>query len=68
MTGKGGRGSTPELTTQWNGMLDAVPTLPRLLASAGYLSFQTGKWWQGDFSRGGFTHGMSKGRVMAMKG
>ncbi len=27
----------------------------------GYLSFQTGKWWQGDFSRGGFTHGMSKG-------
>lgn len=58
---KGGRGSTPELTAQWNGMLDQVPTLPRLLASQGYLSFQTGKWWQGDFTRGGFTHGMSKG-------
>jgi uncharacterized sulfatase len=59
--GKGGRGSTPELTSQWNGMLDQVPTLPRLLASVGYLSFQTGKWWQGDYSRGGFTHGMSQG-------
>ncbi len=59
--GKGGRGSTPELTAQWNGMLDQVQTLPRLLASANYLSFQTGKWWQGDYSRGGFTHGMSQG-------
>jgi arylsulfatase A-like enzyme len=58
---KGGRGSTPELTAQWNAMLDQVPTLPRMLASEGYLSFQTGKWWHGDFSRGGFTHGMTKG-------
>lgn len=41
--------------------LEAVPTLPRELAKAGYLSFQSGKWWQGDFSRGGFTHGMTKG-------
>ncbi|MCY3010118.1 MAG: sulfatase [Planctomycetota bacterium] len=58
---KGGRGSSPELTTQWNAMLDEVPTLPRLLASRNYFSFQTGKWWQGDFSRGGFTHGMTEG-------
>ncbi len=58
---KGGRGSSAELTAQWNAMLDNVPTLPRLLAGAGYLSFQTGKWWHGDFSRGGFTHGMSQG-------
>jgi arylsulfatase A-like enzyme len=41
--------------------LDAVPTLPRLLAANGYLSLQTGKWWQGDYRRGGFTHGMTKG-------
>lgn len=59
--GKGGRGSTSELTAQWNALLDPVPTLPRLLSSAGYLSFQTGKWWHGDFSRGGFTHGMTQG-------
>lgn len=44
-----------------NRHLEAVPTLPRLLASQGYLSLQTGKWWQGHFSRGGFTHGMTKG-------
>ena len=58
---KDSRGSTTKLTGQWNAALDNVPTLPRLLAPAGYLSFQTGKWWQGDFSRGGFTHGMTKG-------
>ncbi len=44
-----------------NRHLDAVPTLPRLLADRGYLTLQTGKWWQGDFRRGGFTHGMTKG-------
>jgi len=37
------------------------PTLPRLLGMRGFLSLQTGKWWQGDFSRGGFTEGMTKG-------
>jgi len=45
-----------------NQYLEAVPTLPRLLASKGYLSLQTGKWWQGDYRRGGFTHGMTKGQ------
>jgi arylsulfatase A-like enzyme len=58
---KAGRGSTPELTARWNAMLDKTPTLPRLLDDAGYLSFQTGKWWHGGFSRGGFTHGMTQG-------
>ena len=42
-------------------LMDAQPTLPRLLTKAGYLTLQTGKWWQGDFTRGGFTHGMTKG-------
>ncbi len=65
---KGGRGSTAELTAQWDVMLDQVPTLPRLLAGAGYLSFQTGKWWQGDFSHGGFTHGMTQGGRHGDKG
>ena len=58
---KGGRGSSPELTAKWNAALDHLPTLPRLLAAEGYRSFQTGKWWHGDFTRGGFTHGMTKG-------
>lgn len=45
-----------------NRFMDAAPALPRLLAKEGYASFQAGKWWQGDFSRGGFTHGMTRGR------
>ncbi len=45
-----------------NRHLEAVPTLPRLLAPLGYQSFQSGKWWQGEFRRGGFTHGMTRGQ------
>jgi arylsulfatase A-like enzyme len=44
-----------------NRRLEAVPTLPRELAKQGYVSFQSGKWWQGNFQRGGFTHGMTQG-------
>jgi len=44
-----------------NRHLDQWPTLPALLGSAGYRSLQTGKWWQGDFARGGFDEGMTKG-------
>jgi uncharacterized sulfatase len=35
------------------------PTIPKLLAAKGYVSFQTGKWWGGDFRTGGFTEGMT---------
>ena len=41
--------------------MDRMSTLPRRLSELGYVSFQTGKWWQGNFSTGGFTHGMSQG-------
>jgi uncharacterized sulfatase len=41
--------------------IDEHPTVPRLLAERGYLSFQCGKWWEGSYSRGGFTHGMTRG-------
>jgi arylsulfatase A-like enzyme len=41
--------------------IDKTPTLPRLLARQGYLSFQCGKWWEGSYQRGGFTHGMTRG-------
>jgi arylsulfatase A-like enzyme len=58
---QGGRGSTREVNVRWEAMLDHLPTLPRLLAGKGYNSFQTGKWWQGHFSHGGFTHGMTQG-------
>lgn len=41
--------------------IDQQSTLPKLLAGKGYLSMQSGKWWEGNFSRGGFTHGMTRG-------
>jgi uncharacterized sulfatase len=42
--------------------IDAVPTIARLLHEGhGYLSHQSGKWWEGSFDRGGFTHGMTHG-------
>ncbi len=48
--------------------IDRVATLPKLLAEQGYVSFQTGKWWEGDFHRGGFTDGMSEGGRHGDKG
>jgi len=41
--------------------IDRFDTLPELLAEQGYLSHQSGKWWEGNFKRGGFTHGMTRG-------
>jgi uncharacterized sulfatase len=42
--------------------IDDEQTLPKILHDRlGYLSFQTGKWWEGHYTRGGFTHGMSSG-------
>lgn len=40
-----------------------LPTIPRVLQTQGYRSFQTGKLWDGHFANAGFTHGMTvKGR------
>lgn len=36
-------------------------TLPKMLKQKGYLSFQTGKWWIGNYSNGGFDYGMTHG-------
>ncbi len=41
--------------------VDRLPTIARLLTEAGYLTHQSGKWWEGNYSRGGFTHGMTRG-------
>lgn len=41
--------------------IDRFPTLPKLLGEQGYLSHQSGKWWEGSYQRGGFTHGMTRG-------
>ena len=44
-----------------NQHMQAVATLPRVLKDNGYLTLQTGKFWQGHYSHGGFTHGMTQG-------
>lgn len=44
-----------------NGFMANHPRIPAELGKAGYNSFQTGKWWAGNFKTGGFTHGMSHG-------
>ncbi|HUS40904.1 MAG TPA: sulfatase-like hydrolase/transferase [Pirellulales bacterium] len=37
------------------------PTFIKALTSSGYLAHQSGKWWEGSFEDGGFTHGMTHG-------
>lgn len=57
-------GNDPPKGTDRSAMLkhiQSVPTLPRLLAERGYVSLQTGKWWEGNPSLGGFTAGMTHG-------
>jgi arylsulfatase A-like enzyme len=40
------------------------PNLPKLLDKLGYVSLQSGKWWEGNACRcGGFTEGMTHGEV-----
>jgi len=59
-------GNDPPKTIDRNVMLKHVrrlPTLPKLLAEQGYVSFQAGKWWEGNYAEGGFTAGMTHGDV-----
>jgi uncharacterized sulfatase len=41
--------------------IDKTGALPQWLAKKGYVSHQSGKWWEGSYQRGGFTEGMTKG-------
>lgn len=38
-----------------------LETLADLLGNVGYTSLQTGKWWEGHYSNGGFDQGMTHG-------
>ncbi len=42
-------------------LIREVPTLPRILSEAGYVSFQAGKHWEGNFKNAGFSQGMTTG-------
>jgi arylsulfatase A-like enzyme len=41
--------------------MEEARTLADILGDAGYVSLQTGKWWEGHYSRGGFSQGMTHG-------
>ncbi|RMF88767.1 MAG: sulfatase, partial [Planctomycetota bacterium] len=60
MTGR----RNPKYTRYYETLMHRIeehPTLPRLLKQAGYVSFQSGKWWEGNHRRGGFDEGMTHG-------
>lgn len=40
----------------------AAPALPAILAHHGWVSLQTGKFWEGHYANAGFTHGMTLAR------
>ena len=50
-----------ELRSRLIDHIDRQPTLAQLLGAQGYRSHQSGKWWEGSYRRGGFTHGMTRG-------
>ena len=54
-------GEYQQLRNQLIAKIDQIDTVPRMLQAKGYLSHQSGKWWEGHYSRGGFTHGMTHG-------
>lgn len=57
-------GNDPPKRLDRNVMLKHIrsaPSVPRLLGERGYLSHQSGKWWEGNYREGGFTHGMTHG-------
>ncbi len=43
--------------------IDRMQTLPDRLKALGYVSLQTGKWWEGNYARGGFDEGMTHGEL-----
>lgn len=49
-------------------LLGNALTLPRMLKKAGYQSLQTGKFWEGHYSNGGFTHGMTENKIHGRHG
>ena len=61
VTGNDPNPNTPELRAKLISNIDRFEHLGKLLSKQGYISHQSGKWWEGNFKRGGFTEGMTRG-------
>lgn len=56
-----GRNRRAELDLPLREKFHQLPSVVRSLTDAGYRTFQSGKWWEGSWQDGGFTHGMTHG-------
>jgi len=56
-----GRNNRAELDVPMREAFHKNPTFIKALVANGYLAHQSGKWWEGSFKDGGFTHGMTHG-------
>jgi len=55
------RGQRSEKNEVYVERFKSNPSVAQLLGSKGYVSYQTGKWWEGNNKVGGFTDGMTHG-------
>jgi len=56
-----GHNKRAELDKPFRAAFHQFPSFIKLLTSNGYLAHQSGKWWEGSYQDGGFTHGMTHG-------
>ncbi|VGO14009.1 Arylsulfatase [Pontiella desulfatans] len=56
-----GKNNRAELDQPVKDRFHTFPSFVKLLSENGYLTHQSGKWWEGSFQDGGFTHGMTHG-------
>ena len=56
-----GRNNREALDQPLRAAFHTLPSFVRELTANGYLAHQSGKWWEGSFEDGGFTHGMTRG-------
>jgi arylsulfatase A-like enzyme len=54
-----GRNNRAALDLPLSQAFNKLPGFIRGLSADGYLTHQSGKWWEGSFKDGGFTHGMT---------
>ena len=56
-----GRNNRAALDVPLRQQFHTQPSFIRQLTDNGYRAHQSGKWWEGSFADGGFTHGMTHG-------